>query len=554
MKKIAILFAALAALVSCNKENPVTPETPSQETYSVTLTAVAPTAGDDTKTTLVEGGKFVHWSKGDAIKVLFFAHQGDPTVNDDYYYTGRPWTSEGQVFSSYFNEETVSEAMFRIENWAWTKNDLCYKDLGVAIYPASATAVSKKTEDSSLDYNCNTEISFDLPVEQVAVEGNIQSNLNFSYARLDHHSFRKVIAGEESMDLQFKNACALIKVTMPQSFGDKKVTSVTIESKDKMALAGYGRVKTSTSTSKINQDIIGSNFTVSVGEGDELGVTLSCQDGFNPGASYYAVVWPGEHSGLTFTFTADDESSATIETQSAVNLQASHIKPYTFKSALEFEETESYVYYAPGDGTGKYYYSNGTVGDNPAPTDRTILGVVFYNGNPCNNDTALPAHCTHGLAIRVKNKSGVQWSLTSPLPNADFANHSKLYNVGEDWGYSVKIGWENTYPGLDLNLYSTDYSIDSCDLPDGKTSGWYHATGKEWEIIKNDKDNINANLALCNGDATYQTNVKVWYPIMYNRSGYWKAYYFYDSGLWGIIEDKQNINNASINARPIFAF
>ena len=55
MKKSFILFAALAALFSCTKENAVSPETPSQETYSVTLTAVAPTAGDDTKTTLVEG-------------------------------------------------------------------------------------------------------------------------------------------------------------------------------------------------------------------------------------------------------------------------------------------------------------------------------------------------------------------------------------------------------------------------------------------------------------------------------------------------------------------
>ena len=60
MKKSFVLFAALAALFSCTKETPVSPETPSQETYSVTLTAVAPTAGDDTKTTLVEGGKFVH--------------------------------------------------------------------------------------------------------------------------------------------------------------------------------------------------------------------------------------------------------------------------------------------------------------------------------------------------------------------------------------------------------------------------------------------------------------------------------------------------------------
>lgn len=553
MKKSFILFAALAALFSCTKETPVSPETPSQETYSVTLTAEAPTAGDDTKTTLVEGGKFVHWSKGDAIKVLFFAHQGDPTVNNDYYYTGRPWTSEGQVFSSYFNEETVSEAMFRIENWAWTKNDLCYKDLGVAIYPASATAVSKKTVDSSLDFNCNTEISFDLPVEQVAVEGNIQSNLNFSYARVNHHSFRKVIAGEESMDLQFKNACALIKVTMPQSFGDKKVTSVTIASKDKRALAGYGRVKTSTSTSKINQDIIGSNFTVSVGEGDELGVTLSCQDGFNPGASYYAVVWPGEHSGLTFTFTADDESSATIETQSAVNLQASHIKPYTFKSALDFEETESYVYYAPGEGTGKYYYSNGTVGDNPAPTDRTILGVVFYNGNPRNNDTALPAHCTHGLALSL-NTISTSWGVFS---GGKFASYYSLpgtvtdynqygYTVMNSWN-QVKLDYPSDYAGIKLFPLLYDES-NYPSLPSG-TSGWYYGTAKEWEIIASNNSTVAECLAAC--DASSIPSL-CWLPIIASRT---TAYSLAISGntikTGGDYATKFNQTPA---ARPIFAF
>ena len=535
MKKSFILFAALAALFSCTKENAVSPETSSQETYSVTLTAVAPTTGDDTKTTLVEGGKFVHWSKGDAIKVMFAAQP----IQEALMNTSDEFDSPGQVLNSYFEEETANEARFQISNFVLNaSNKKLYKQKGIALYPETATAKSNKPKG----YDPTTTVYYSLPKEQTAVKDNIESDLNLSYAVIDIYEFTSGSVPE----LQFYNACSLIKLTMPQSFNDKNIISVTIESNDGKYLSGKGTV---------DFNKFPDQFKISVaGDSREPGVTLKSETGFEPGATYYAVVWPGDHSGLTFTFTADDGATAIVPTSKAVSLQASHVKPYTFNSALQFEEEESWVYYAPGEGTGKYYYSNGTVGDNPAPTDRTILGVVFYNDNPRINDTALPPHCTHGLAIRVKNKSGVQWSLTSPLPNANFANHSKLYNVGEDWGYSVKIGWEDTYPGLDLNLYSTDYSIDSCDLPDGKTSGWYHATGKEWEIIKNDKDNINANLALCNGDATYQTNVKVWYPIMYNRSGQWKAYYFYDSGSWGIIEDKQNINNASNNARPIFAF
>jgi hypothetical protein len=149
MKKITILFAALAALVSCNKENPVTPETPSQETYSVTLTAVAPTAGDDTKTTLVEGGKFVHWSKGDAIKVMFA-----PRI---YYRDGLPdavnavvsYNSNGQNLTSYFTEATASEALFKIDEFAFEQPIAYYNETGIALYPHTAVAVSSKSYGSA---------------------------------------------------------------------------------------------------------------------------------------------------------------------------------------------------------------------------------------------------------------------------------------------------------------------------------------------------------------------------------------------------------------------
>lgn len=534
MKKSFILFAALAALFSCTKETPVSPETPSQETYSVTLTAVAPTAGDDTKTTLVDGGNYVHWSKGDAIKVMFAAQ----VMKDELMNGSDEFESEGQVLTSYFEEDAVNEANFKIDAFTLNAaNKKYYIQTGIALYPSSAYAKSSKRAYN----NPTTTVYYSLPNEQTAVKDNIESNLNFAYADVDIYEFTSGSVPE----LQFKNACSLIKLTMPQSFNDKNVVSVTIESNDDSYLSGKGTVDFAKFPGE---------FKVSVaGDSKNPGVTLVSETGFKAGASYYAVVWPGEHSGLTFTFTADDGATATVTTSKAVNLQASHVKPYTFNSALQFEEGESWVYYAPGEGTGKYYYDNGTVGDNPAPMDRTILGVVFSNENPRNNDGALPEHCVHGLAIRVKNKAGVQWYSGSELPTADFMEHSKLCNVGEDWGYNVKVEWENTYPGVNINLYTADYSIDSYDLPVGKTSGWYHATGREWEIIKNNKDAINENLELCHGDATYVNNVKVWYPVMYNRSGKWQAYCFYNS-LWGMAEEKQNINNMSINARPIFAF
>ena len=108
MKKSFILFAALAALFSCSKENAVSPETSSQETYSFSLTALAPNHGVDVRTTLVGDGdnKLVHWTNGDAIKLLFFAHRGETNNYSKF-------TSDGQVLVSQSTEPTAEETLGR---------------------------------------------------------------------------------------------------------------------------------------------------------------------------------------------------------------------------------------------------------------------------------------------------------------------------------------------------------------------------------------------------------------------------------------------------------
>lgn len=528
MKKIAILFAALAALVSCNKENPVTPETPSQETYSVTLTAVAPTAGDDTKTTLVEGGKFVHWSKGDAIKVMFapqLYYSGSTVVNGSDVFD-----SPGQVLTSYFEEDAVEEAQFRIDNFKiYGSNKKWYKETGVALYPSSATATSKKN-----GYLIETNVFYSLSNEQVAVENNIESNLNFSYAEVDLYEF----TGNSMPELQFKNACSLIKLTMPQSFGDKNVVSVTIESNDGSYLSGTGTV---------DFKQFPGEFKVSVaGDSKNPGVTLVSETGFKAGASYYAVVWPGERSGLTFTFTADDGATATVTTSKAVNLQASHVKPYTFNSALQFEEGESWEYYAPGQGTGKYYYDNGTVGDNPAPTDRKILGVVFYNGNPRYNDVALPEQCKHGLAISL-NEYSTTWGAFSggKLPNTYYSTYG-LGDAGSCWGYYSMQKLKELYSESGtLNLYTNSYG----DIDLSATSGWYIPSGKEWGLL--DYDAVNTSLSDCGGKSLPNGyNTVYWLPSLYSKTNARYVYFLNGNPQY---DGYYSIGVAKL-ARPIFAF
>lgn len=536
MKKSFILFAALAALFSCTKETPVSPETPSQETYSVTLTAVAPTAGDDTKTTLVEGGKFVHWSKGDAIKVMFAAQD----IKEALMNGSVEFESSGQVLTSYFDDETTNVANFTIDEFVLTATyDRFYKQTGIALYPSSAYAKSSKRA-----YNDpTTSVYYSLPNEQSAVEGNIESNLNFSYADVDFYEFKSGSVPE----LQFKNACSLIKLTMPQSFNDKNVVSVTIESNDGSYLSGKGTVDFAKFPGE---------FKVSVaGDSKNPGVTLVSESGFEAGASYYAVVWPGEHSGLIFTFTADDGAKATVSTSKALNLQASHVKPYTFNSTLQFEEAESWVYYAPGEGTGKYYYSDGTVGDNPAPTDKTIVGVVISNENPRDGkDSVLPGTCTHGLAVSLKSESNMTWGAFS---GGTFASFYSLPDVVKDYnqyGYTVMKGWDQVkidYPSDYAGIKLFPLLEDTSKYPSlpSSTSGWYYGTAKEWTIMAANVSVINENLDACNASSLPSS---CWLPVIYSRKN---AYSLTISGTTiKTGSDYAQTFSAKSSLRPIFAF
>lgn len=517
MKKSIIIFAAVAALFSCAKENPTT-ETPAQETFSVTLTASAPTSEDapspasaDTKTTLVDGNnkKFVHWSQGDAIKVLFFPKH---TINAGF-------SGSNGVFTSDFEGETSAVADFKCDSWSWgstvSQNGISYSlnDKGIALYPSTATAQSTKPSGSPVI--CDTEVSFVLPSTQAAVKDNIESNLNFSYATVELSKFQSAISNGAQTDLKFNNVCAMIELTMPSTF-DKKVTSISIASNNDVPLTGKGVAVMSYYKNEIDSNPYDSAsdyiFKPEISEG--AGVTLNNANGFETGAKYYVVVWPGKHdSGLTIQFTAEDGSKAT-KTTGTVDLTASKVKPYTFNKGLVFESA-SY----------DYYYSDATVGNDPNPAGKSVIGVIFYNGNPRNLDATLPSSCTHGLAISVK-KAQLKWH-TANLPNSNYANYGLDNKSGNIWGYEAKQLWKYDV-GMDLNLYNITSPIPSLPAIGDYVSGtgWYHATNCELSLLAADYTRVKDLLAACSGDALpTSSNTCFWTPLVKSTSQAYMAYY-----------------------------
>ena len=536
MKKFIIFFAALAAVLSCSKENPNN-YNPVDGTYSVTLSASAP--GADTKTTLVdgEGTKFVHWSKGDAIKVLLFPNRSN----------GNEITGPSGVFTSHFEEASSAEAFFRTDSWSWagTPHDMMNDQrknrlakTGVAVYPSIATAVSNKPT-SSTGSELNSEISFVLPEAQNAVVGNIESGLNFSYAEVDRDSFINTVDKGSKTELQFKNACALIQLTMPAEM-PKKVMSISITSNDKVALTGKGSLNLN-----YYKDVVEGGVTVTEGKG----VVLNSSTGFEAGKTYYAVVWPGVHnSGLTIEFMAEDGAVATKTTPS-VTLTASMVKPYTFNKGLDF--------IAPVQ-EFDYIYADGTTGNK---VQSNIVGVVIYRGNPKEkfNDPDLPDQYCNGLAIGTKNVV-TTWGGSNKLSNLPASTRvSSATSPASNGGYTVKkIFTDAGFTNLPIYTHSSYSDLSACS-----TSGWYLGTKNEWDYIYANMADINALLKAANLDTIEMatgTNLEkaLWLPLTYNKSYDYPIMVYYDQ-YNNVL--KYNYANYSVyhytsmrTARPIFAF
>lgn len=531
MKKIITFFAALAAVLSCSKENPVDNYNPADDTYSVTLTASAP--GADTKTTLVdgEGTKFVHWSKWDAIKVLFFPKH---TINADF-------SGSNGIFASHFDEEQSASANFRCDAWSWgskvSQNGVSYSlnEKGIALYPETATA--RSTKPSGTRVICDTEVSFFLPETQAAVKDNIESNLNFSYATVELSEFQNTISNGARTDLKFNNVCAMIELTMPATL-DKKVTSISITSNNNVPLTGKGVAKMSYYKNEIdsnpNDSASDHIFKPEISEG--AGVILNNANGFEAGAKYYVVVWPGKHDGgLTIEFAAEDGTKA-IKTTGKVTLTASTVKPYTFSKGLVF-----------GSKIYDYVYSDGSLGNDPNPSGKTVVGVIFFNGNPIENDPALPEYCTHGLAISLAPTS-TKWQGSTKFPNTNFQNHG-LNNInGSVWGYSAMLKWKELYSSDYLQIYNTDYGT----LPAGKTSGWYHGTNCEWNMISKSVDEINEKLKACGKtELSVSSDRPYWVALGYTANYMYMVKAFTSTGAtYGYLSGIAY----AYPARPIFAF
>ena len=304
MKRVLFFFAAAMALASCVKEEPTNNWEGGEGV--VTINAVAP----KTKTQLVDGTD-VQWTPGDKIKMCFDVQ---PNFSNKKYGPTAELESPGTE---------VSEKTF-------FKGSIDMTNAGVYGFLAYPSTISfESSGETWTDFK--TVVSYNLASNQTAVENTFAPNLNLSWDKVTKTQVNDNIDKKSQINAQFKNMCALIKVTLPKE--EYNVNEIKIESAS-AGLTGDRSLTWEATSSK--QELKLGNFKSAVNE-----VTLANEDGSNltPGASYYAVVWPGQHNGLTFTFTDATGKVCVKNLNETVNCEVAKITEINVKG-LEFKEAE----------------------------------------------------------------------------------------------------------------------------------------------------------------------------------------------------------------------
>ena len=369
MRKYFYYFAAIAALASCAKENPVN-ENPVSEPQEVTIQAVAAS----TKTQLV-GGTDVQWTPGDKIKMCFDV---------------KTWVSNNVWTGVQFENIGESVAESAIFTGSVDVNNV--QDYGFVVYPTSFKFDSR-TYGSS-DANYTTTISHVLPSVQPAVENTFASDLNLSYAPVTKKQVTNNISYKTPIKVTFENMCALIKVNLPAE--NYNIKEILVESASKGLTGEYSMLWEATSkeqTLKLN------SFKSEVKE-----VALANEDGSNltPGASYYAVVWPGQHNGLTFTFIDQDGKVCVKNLNETVNCAVGIITPINVKS-LDFKEAEPELTVNTSDLTfvatgAEKEISFNTNKNWTITSDQTWLTLSQTSGEPSKDAISVNATCAENTA------------------------------------------------------------------------------------------------------------------------------------------------------------
>ena len=320
MKKSILFFAALAALVSCTKGNLQTgSDAPvNGETVEVSFKAYAPVSEDpDLKSILQDN--HVLWEDGDEVKVIF------PKGNQN---TSSIETHLINTFTTSLNSSS-SETYFNGTVTGWYASG--YDDQGFAVYPNTVSYFKDGYYHRFL---------YDLEDEQIAGPDGSFGRYNLAISYIYYTAMKDHKAAAE-----FLNSCALLKLILSAD-----VASVEVSSNSGVALSGAAQLKSSTTKVNSNYDLNGDGSVTSLYDfsyrlvvdsftaGNSSVALSNGAEGLKAGVPYHIVVWPGTHSGLTFTFYNAEGKTCKKTLNQSVVLEAAKYDTFNFTSEFVFTD------------------------------------------------------------------------------------------------------------------------------------------------------------------------------------------------------------------------
>ena len=157
---------------------------------------------------------------------------------------------------------------------------------------------------------------------------------------------------------------------------------------------------------------------------------------------------------------------------------------------------------------GDFFYSDGTV-SSTLDSEKTVVGVVFWTGDPTEDDAVLKRehpHCVNGLAVSMGGDGSVNWQTGYKeygktlnewvMANLDgFAPVLAEYNAGSEPDYmNMILGYNNTRAMEDFNAAPENAAWpveavselaayrEKVPVPES-CSGWYLPSTKELSLL-----------------------------------------------------------------------
>lgn len=219
-----------------------------------------------------------------------------------------------------------------------------------------------------------------------------------------------------------------------------------------------------------------------------------------------ATVMPDDADDKSVTWTSSNESVATVTDGTVTAIAAGTAEITASCSGLSDVCTVTVIEELKEPEVGDFYYSDGTWSAS-LNASKTVIGIIFWTGNPAGDDTILGSdcpNCTHGLVVSIEQMEGkwqsgaskygqlintwVQSNLSgyeSMLAGYGYFEEEMLNNMlGYQYTKAIKAfndAPENAEWPVDIVAGIASFN-ESCPAPEG-TSGWYLPSAKEASLI-----------------------------------------------------------------------